>query len=187
MDSQRSQYIPPPPPPLSQPNVSHIIPLPPPPPRHANQHGLVLPPPPGPPPAVSYGTPSGWQNWTRQAQGFALPPPPPSSLPPSQAQHHPLTPYNRQPAPLSIPPPPPPSESQPLTSATYIPAGESFGPGVGIPPLFDSRGVYEDYSLSATSDRSNFSIGQHSSPTTDTVYNRDAGLPSNRQIGRAHV
>lgn len=53
---------------------------------------------------------------------------------------------------------------------------------MGIPPLFDSRGVYEDYSLSATSDRSNFSIGQHSSPTTDTVYNRDAGLPSNRHV-----
>ena len=31
--------------------------------------------------------------------------------------------------------PPPPPESQPLTSATYIPGADSFGPGVGIPPL----------------------------------------------------
>ncbi len=29
-----------------------------------------------------------------------------------------------------------PSENQPLTSATYVPGGESFGPGVGIPPLY---------------------------------------------------
>ena len=39
------------------------------------------------------------------------------------------------PPPLSIPPPPPMTDSQPLTSATYIPHGESFGPGVGIPSL----------------------------------------------------
>lgn len=32
---------------------------------------------------------------------------------------------------------------QPLTSATYIPGGESFGPGVGIPPLHTSRGYSE--------------------------------------------
>jgi mitogen-activated protein kinase kinase kinase len=30
---------------------------------------------------------------------------------------------------------PPLNDNQPLTSATYIPGGESFGPGVGIPPL----------------------------------------------------
>ena len=35
--------------------------------------------------------------------------------------------------------PPLPPENQPLTSATYIPGGESFGPGVGIPPLESHR------------------------------------------------
>lgn len=44
-------------------------------------------------------------------------------------------------APLNIPPPPPQQQqSNPgepnLVSATYIPGGESFGPGVGIPPLY---------------------------------------------------
>ncbi len=32
--------------------------------------------------------------------------------------------------------PPPPSQSDAVVSATYIPGGESFGPGVGIPPLY---------------------------------------------------
>lgn len=41
---------------------------------------------------------------------------------------------NNQPAPLAIPPPPPPNEA--VVSATYIPGGDSFGPGVGIPALY---------------------------------------------------
>ena len=61
-------------------------------------------------------------------------------LPSSQPQQQPF----RQPAPLAIPQPPPLDSQQPLTSATYIPAGESFGPGVGIPPLFD-RSIHEEY------------------------------------------
>ncbi|KAL9123847.1 MAG: hypothetical protein Q9217_006764 [Psora testacea] len=44
---------------------------------------------------------------------------------------------NQRPAQLSIPPPPPQSEA--LLSATYIPGGESFGPGVGIPPLYSQQ------------------------------------------------
>ena len=44
--------------------------------------------------------------------------------------------YSAQtPAPLMIPPPPPLNDGMPLTSATYIPHGDSFGPGVGIPSL----------------------------------------------------
>ena len=35
--------------------------------------------------------------------------------------------------------PPLPSDNQPLTSATYIPGSDSFGPGVGIPPLESFR------------------------------------------------
>lgn len=43
---------------------------------------------------------------------------------------------------MSIPPPPrSPMEDSPLTSATYVPGGESFGPGVGIPPLPDQHGM----------------------------------------------
>ena len=37
----------------------------------------------------------------------------------------------------SLPPPPPRQEDLPLVSATFIPGGDSFGPGVGIPPLDD--------------------------------------------------
>jgi hypothetical protein len=33
------------------------------------------------------------------------------------------------------PPPPPPMSNPPLPSATYVPSGESYGPGIGIPPL----------------------------------------------------
>ena len=41
---------------------------------------------------------------------------------------------NQRPTQLSIPPPP--THSEAVVSATYIPGGESFGPGVGIPPLY---------------------------------------------------
>ena len=34
-------------------------------------------------------------------------------------------------------PPPPPQNDKPVLSATFIPGGDSFGPGVGIPPLDD--------------------------------------------------
>ena len=44
-------------------------------------------------------------------------------------------------APLPPPPPPPPNE-KPILSATFIPGGDSFGPGVGIPPLEDSKSGY---------------------------------------------
>ncbi|KAJ4365916.1 mitogen-activated protein kinase kinase kinase [Neocucurbitaria cava] len=57
----------------------------------------------------------------------------------------------------NLPPPPPPQQKEPpLTSATYIPGGESFGPGVGIPPLHTSRQYaeptfYDNYSANADS------------------------------------
>ncbi|KAL1857824.1 mitogen-activated protein kinase kinase kinase [Paecilomyces lecythidis] len=144
MDGQRQPYIPvPPPPAISQQPQSHVIPLPPPPPRPPTQAHGIPPPPPGPPPGSSYGVAPGWQqSWGRPAVHQGLPPPPPH--PPMLNQQHQHIAYGRQPAPLSVPPPPPQSD-QPLTSATYIPAGESFGPGVGIPPLFDSytRSAYE--------------------------------------------
>ncbi|KAI4234620.1 MAG: hypothetical protein L6R40_006704 [Gallowayella cf. fulva] len=108
-----------------------------------NSHGVVLPPPPGPPPSASGGLSAQWgqQNWAGSQR--YLPPPPPlgpsqvgghAAYNPSQSSHT-YQNANHQPAPLSIPPPPPLNESGPLTSATYIPHGESFGPGVGIPAL----------------------------------------------------
>jgi mitogen-activated protein kinase kinase kinase len=48
----------------------------------------------------------------------------------------------RQPASLNIPPPP--QYDKPILSATFIPTGDSFGPGVGIPPL-DDYGSYSNY------------------------------------------
>ncbi|KAL9634517.1 MAG: hypothetical protein Q9204_002973 [Flavoplaca sp. TL-2023a] len=137
----RTPYIPGPPPQISAPQQqNHMMPIPPPPPRPLpiNSHGVVLPPPPGPPPSSAGGLSAQWgqQNWAGSQR--YLPPPPP--LGPNQVGGHAA--YNpshtfpsHQPAPLSIPPPPPHNESGPLTSATYIPHGESFGPGVGIPAL----------------------------------------------------
>src|SRR3954454_2266867 len=75
--------------------------------------------------------------------------------------------YQQQIAPPP-PPPPPPMQQQvdnpplnSLTSATYVPDGRSFGPGVGIPPLHNSRGYseptyggYREDNYSATTDSS---------------------------------
>lgn len=144
MDS-RAPYIPgPPPPTISAPQQqNHIMSLPPPPPRPPpsnTSHVMVLPPPPGPPPGTSHGLSAGWtqQGWSRH-QAFIPPPPPPMGLNQAVGQHAAYNPshgyHTHAPTPLAIPPPPPQSDSQPLTSATYIPLGESFGPGVGIPPL----------------------------------------------------
>ncbi|PGH18894.1 STE/STE11/BCK1 protein kinase [Polytolypa hystricis UAMH7299] len=135
MESQRQQYIPAPPPPTMSQSGSqaHVLQLPPPPPRiqHSGSHNLP-PPPPGPPPGANYGVQSTWQqNWGRQPAPF--PPPPPPLIPTNQYN----APHSRQiPAPLSIPIPQMSNDLQPLTSATYIPGADSFGPGVGIPPLF---------------------------------------------------
>ena len=134
-----TQYIPGPPLALQQQN--HMISLPPPPPRPSainSSHNMVPPPPPGPPPSATNNAPTAWtqQVWGRQ-QGY-LPPPPP--LGPNQvgnqfAQHPAFR--NNQPGSLAIPPPPPQNEA--VLSATYIPGGDSFGPGVGIPALYSHQ------------------------------------------------
>lgn len=92
-----------------------------------------------------YGLPGGgWQQqqqqpWGRSGLGQNLPPPPPMS----QNQR---MPYGlRQPSHLNIPPPPPQSD-KPVLSATFIPTGDSFGPGVGIPPL-DDFSSYSGYDM----------------------------------------
>lgn len=124
----------------------------------------MIPPPPGPPPG---GLQSNWQNsWGRQydARGFPLPPP----NPPSNAQHATYNPSqaymgHQQPPPLSIPPPP---ASEHQMSATYIPHGDSFGPGVGIPgfgrqqePSFN-RGDSSEFSAVSENSRHNMRIDQ---------------------------
>ncbi|KAL8741012.1 MAG: hypothetical protein Q9190_006340 [Brigantiaea leucoxantha] len=188
MDS-RAPYIPgPPPPQISGPQQqNHMINLPPPPPRPMAIHGahnVVPPPPPGPPPAPSGGLSAQWgqqNNWAG-SQRF-LPPPPP--LGPNQvgghAQYNPGQNYqSQQPPQLSIPPPPPQAESQPLTSATYIPHGESFGPGVGIPALqqasFNRGDSNEFQSAAAISPTRDFSTHSH-------VYNNSVPqTPLSRQM-----
>ncbi|KAL9592531.1 MAG: hypothetical protein Q9179_006627, partial [Wetmoreana sp. 5 TL-2023] len=161
----RPPYIPGPPPQISAPQQqTHMMSIPPPPPRPPvmnNHHGVVLPPPPGPPPSNAGGLSAQWgqQNWAGSQR--YLPPPPP--LGPNQVGGHaaykPTPTYqNHQPAPLSIPPPPPQNESAPLTSATYIPHGESFGPGVGIPALQQAsfkRGDSNEFYSSVNDARTN--------------------------------
>lgn len=134
------QYIPPPPPqPTSTPS-GHIA-LPPPPPRptaYNNLGGISIPPP-----------PHANNNWGPPRQQY-------------QQQGYNPSLYSAYPNHLPPPPGPPPLQQHqeaPLTSATYIPGGESFGPGVGIPPLHTSRqyaepSFYRDDNYSANTDAS---------------------------------
>jgi hypothetical protein len=104
--------LPPPPPQPASTPASHMA-LPPPPPRPtaSNNHGGI--PIPGPPPA------NYWAPPPRQYQQH-----PQQNYNPSLYQH---TSYN------ILPPPPvrgPQQQQEALTSATYVPGGESFGPGM---------------------------------------------------------
>ncbi|KAI4119678.1 MAG: hypothetical protein LQ345_000476 [Seirophora villosa] len=176
MDS-RPTYIPGPPPQISAPQQNHMIPLPPPPPRPpamSNSHATVLPPPPGPPPSNPGGLSAQWgqQSWAGSQR--YLPPPPP--LGPNQVGGHaaykPSPSYQtHQPAPLAIPPPPPQNESAPLTSATYIPHGESFGPGVGIPAL-------QQASFNRTDGGEYYSAHINEYPPDPRFYNQPASATS---------
>lgn len=140
-DPTRSYQVPPPPPPpMGAPNAGHMpnmmnLPPPPPLPRYntaPGSSGLAIPPPPGPPPASALGQQPPWHGafgrMYDSRSGFNIPPPPPSS------QHQPYNPkLHAQIAAgqtVSIPPPPPPNEAM---SATYIPQGDTYGEGVGIP------------------------------------------------------
>ncbi|ROW02531.1 hypothetical protein VMCG_06135 [Cytospora schulzeri] len=148
VDPSRPFQVPLPPPPMSPPpaigssSINNIMTnIPPPPPRYASAPaGAIhlpgppgahppggLPPPPGPPP----GNTTQWQGTWNNAYGSYIPPPPPQQVP---------RPYNPQPyktvngQTIAIPPPPPPTESMQM-SATYIPHGDTYGEGVGIPGL----------------------------------------------------
>ena len=141
----RQGYIPPPPPPMQQQSNPGMS-LPPPPPRppitNTQANSNVPPPPPGPPPSATT-IPSQWsqQGWGRQ-QPYIPPPPPlgPNQVGNKQNQYanQPMF-QNQRPGQLPMPPPPPLVSDVPNVSATYIPGGESFGPGVGIPPLYTQQ------------------------------------------------
>ncbi|KAF2278288.1 Pkinase-domain-containing protein [Westerdykella ornata] len=175
-------YLPPPPPqPTSTPG-SHAVNLPPPPPRPANNlTSINIPPPPGtygwgaPPRPYLSNTlantqPPGYNPSLYQSYGGNLPPPPPSAPPPQQTQQ----------------------DAQPLTSATYIPDGKSFGPGVGIPPLHTSRqypdGAYfrddaQTYSASTEASTSGFPT-----PQENGQYGAASGYSvPQTPAGRAHL
>ena len=134
MDNQRQQhYLPGPPPPPGNQGMSY---LPPPPPR---QQMNMPPPPPAPyqyPAGTVMGYPGGW-NQTHGRPGVGhLPPPPPMNMNMNQSHQYNMM-YNNIGRQQNSLPPPPPRDEMPLVSATFIPGGDSFGPGVGIPPLDD--------------------------------------------------
>ncbi|GFP54825.1 MAP kinase kinase kinase mkh1 [Trichoderma asperellum] len=146
-DPTRPYQLPPPPPPptLSPPMVGpqmNMTSLPPPPPMRypaapGSAQGVMIPPPPGPPPGSSMMQSQNWHgNFGRLYDGrpgYSIPPPPPAT-----SQHQPYNPtkfYNAMQAghAMAIPPPPRPNDVGNGMGATYIPTGETYGEGVGIP------------------------------------------------------
>ncbi|EAQ83214.1 hypothetical protein CHGG_09618 [Chaetomium globosum CBS 148.51] len=172
-DATRPFQVPPPPPPMSPPpsvGIGNMMAIPPPPPRYprapAAGGNVMLPPPPGPPPNPGFPPsamppPSALGNapwhgaWGRAYDGRAtfnnIPPPPPGGpggnlLRAYDPQLHEqaaaaanaAAAFNQ--TTLMVPPPPPPSEQM---SATYIPQGDTYGEGVGIPGLgFAEDGIH---------------------------------------------
>ncbi|PHH82301.1 hypothetical protein CDD82_6409 [Ophiocordyceps australis] len=149
----RAFQMPPPPPPMSPPmagpSINNMMNIPPPPPRYAAAAGsaVALPPPPGPPPPLvhqqlhqhpqhlppqhhshHHHQPSWHGNYGRLYDGRAgmgMPHPPPNG------QHQPYNPklHAHMAAPVvSLPP-----RATEGMSATYVPSGDSYGVGVGIP------------------------------------------------------
>lgn len=101
---------------------------------------------------------SGYGNWGRP-QGY--PPPPPFQQQHREPRAYDPTAYAEY---MQLPPL---NDNAPLTSATYIPGGESFGPGVGIPPLHSqsSMSSHHPHNLPAPPMQTSFRPGlqqQHS-------------------------
>ncbi|EWG43585.1 STE/STE11/BCK1 protein kinase [Fusarium verticillioides 7600] len=137
-DPTRPFQVPPPPPPMGAPNAGQMgnmmnLPPPPPLPRYPTApgpSGVAIPPPPGPPPASALGQQPPWHGaFGRMYDGRPgyIPPPPPGQHQPYNPKLHAQIAAGQT---VSIPPPPPPSEAM---SATYIPQGDTYGEGVGIP------------------------------------------------------
>ena len=152
--------------------IGNMMAIPPPPPRYPSAPvaggNVKLPPPPGPPPNPAFPPsamppPSALGNapwhgaWGRAYDGrttFNIPPPPPGGAGGASAGFlHAYDPRlhaqavaaanaaaSSGPTGLTVPPPPPPSEQM---SATYIPQGDTYGEGVGIPGLgFTDDGIH---------------------------------------------
>ncbi|KAF3067360.1 MAP kinase kinase kinase mkh1 [Daldinia childiae] len=186
-NTQQNQARPfqvPPPPPMSPPvagqpgQLNTMLNIPPPPPRYpsapTNTGGVVLPPPPGPPPNSALGPQPPWQaSWGRTYSGqssFAIPPPPAGGPVPS---YNPKLHSQASNGTLSIPPPPPVElmsntyrpgndNNEAMVSATYIPGGDTYGEGVGIPGFFP-----DDMGTQSTTTQSSWPVsGQTSSSNT---------------------
>lgn len=127
--------------------------------------------------------------------GHNIPPPPPMNM--NQNQQYGMG-YNTIGRPPNSFPPPPPRDEMPLVSATFIPGGDSFGPGVGIPPLDGfSTFSYDGYDPSAYAEQniasSNNSLYSNSSnnnnnTNTNSAYSSkpsSAGPDSGPREGRA--
>lgn len=164
-----------PPPPMSPPpnlagtsNINNVLTnIPPPPPRYPSAPVTTqlpgppngLPPPPsGPPPNSTMQRQATWNN------SYVPPPPPPTQ----QQQQQVPRPYNPQPynkivngQNIAIPPPPPPTEGM---SATYIPSGDPYGEGVGIPGL----GFPDDTSTWSATSQTSWLGTLNSTNTNDT-------------------
>ncbi|KKP00325.1 STE/STE11/BCK1 protein kinase [Trichoderma harzianum] len=138
-DPTRPFQVPPPPPPPAMapsmvgPQMNMMVP-PPPPIRYAavpgQAQGVMIPPPPGPPPGGGMMQAPNWHgNFGRLYDGrpsYTVPPPPPTN------QHQPYNPNKFHAAMQAMAIPPPPRQTDAM-SATYIPTGDTYGEGVGIP------------------------------------------------------
>ncbi|KAK8109318.1 MAP kinase kinase kinase [Apiospora sp. TS-2023a] len=179
-DPNRPFNVPPPPPPMSPPVMGHMnatamnMNIPPPPPRYPSAPtttgGLQLPlPPSGPPPGSSMGQSATWQgNWggmysTRHNNNNSMAIPPPPSGGPHLA-YNPRLHSQMSMGNLQIPPPPtqfpmPPTSENTAgsgMSATYIPHGDTYGEGVGIPAFGPDDSSSANNTFSATSHTSSW-------------------------------
>ncbi|KAI1184240.1 hypothetical protein F5B17DRAFT_433800 [Nemania serpens] len=190
-DGPRPFQLPPPPPltPAGQGQLNHMAGnmtgIPPPPPRYppapATMNGVLVPPPPGPPPNSALGPQAPWQgSWGRPydgRSGFLPHPSPGGPITYNPRVHHQLS----HPTLSSIPPPPPlmsdrsgrPSndrlgnedaEERAAMTATYIPGGDTYGEGVGIPGFFP-----EDTSTYSTASQTSWLAASQASSNSATL------------------
>ncbi|KAI8631414.1 hypothetical protein F5Y19DRAFT_395242 [Xylariaceae sp. FL1651] len=197
-DPARPFQLPPPPPPLPltapvQGQLNHITSIPPPPPRYLGApstiNGMMLPPPPGPPPNSALGPQNPWQgSWGRPydgRSGFIPPPPAGGPVAYNPRLHHQMSNTTLS-SMSSIPPPPPPTtdhlgkpyrpanddveEGSAAMTATYIPGGDTYGEGVGIPGFFpDDTSTYSTVSQTSwpTSSQPNGNGTANTTPADD--------------------
>ncbi|POS84998.1 hypothetical protein EPUL_002772 [Erysiphe pulchra] len=133
-EDSRPYLIPPPPPPPiqllnQQPSLMNFPPPPPRAPIKQNQPvGVVIPPPPGSAPNTSSRRQESWGRSFDARDNFS----PQNQTKSKKPQVYKMG--SNYPTPLTIPPPP----ASEQMSATYIPGGDSFGPGVGIPAFMSA-------------------------------------------------